>query len=187
MPVDLPTLPRGATVSPRLVSFGGPLTPVLGGPVQRIARLGDRFAVEVEMPPLHADCAARLIAARLRAKTLNDTLRMPVPQAGNGAAVGAPIASAGAVNSASLTLPGAAGVVTVGMFFSFSVGGRSYLHMVTSVAGSVVGVAPLLRASPAGQALNFAAPVIEGDADGAAWSVQLGRFTSQRFTITEAR
>ncbi len=186
MALDLPQLPRATTVSPRLLRFGGVLRPVLGGPDQPLSRLGSRFAVDVEMPPMAAACAAALIATRLQADALGEPLRLIVPQNGNGAAAGAPVATAGAVNSASVTKAGG-GAIARGMFFSFTVGGRTYLHMVTSVAGNVLGVAPLLRASPVGQALNFAAPSIEGFVDGVAWSMSRMRFIGQSFTVSEAR
>ncbi len=186
MAIDLPALPRGSTIAPRGLRFGGDLRSVLGGPTQRMTRLGSRFAVDVDMPKMAAPCAAGLIAARLRAETLGDTLRLPIPQNGNGSAAGAPTATGGAINSAVLTKAGG-GAIAVGMFFSFVAGGRSYLHMVTSVAGATLGVAPLLRASPVGHVLNFAAPVIEGLVDETAWTLERLRVIGQRFTITEAR
>lgn len=186
MAIDLPALPRGTKFSPRILRFGGDLPGVLGGPTTRVTRLGSRFAFDVELPTLEAACASKLVAARLQADTLGQTLRMAVPQNGKGALAGAPVAASGAVNSASLTKTGG-GAVAVGMFFSFAAGGRTYLHMVTSVAGNLLGVAPLLRASPVGQVLNFAAPVVEGFVDGASWSIERLRFVSQSFSLSEDR
>lgn len=186
MPIDLPQLPRKATVDPKLRRFGGDLTPVLGGPVTRLTRLGARFAIEVGLPQMDKVCAAEWISARARAEAEGETLRLVLPQLGDGAAAGAPVVTSGAVNSATVTKAGG-GLVTEGMLFSFAAGGRTYLHLVTSVLGGTLGVAPLLRASPVGQALNFASPTVEGLVDEVAWSMSGMRFVGQRFTIAEDR
>jgi hypothetical protein len=48
-------------------------------------------------------------------------------------------------------------------------------------------VAPLLRADmPAGTALNFAEPVLEGFADDTQWSTEFFRFIGHAFTLTES-
>lgn len=184
MAIALPPLPRGTTLSPRLISFGGDLRPILGAPTLRLQRLGSRFAIDVEMPKMARACASRLIAARLASEARSETLRLSVTQNGDGAAVGPKFATAGAANSAVITTAGAAGIEP-GMFFSFQVGGHSYLHMATSVAGAVVGVAPLLRVNASGVALEFANPVAEGFVDAPAWTLERLLHIAQRFTLTE--
>ena len=68
MTVTFPTLPRGTIVSPRLVRVSGDLVSSLGGPTQRITRLGSRYAADVELPTLDPDCGARWLACPLAAE-----------------------------------------------------------------------------------------------------------------------
>lgn len=182
MAITLPTLPRQASLDFRMQDLGGDLTPIFGGPVQRILRLGSRLLADVTLPTLTAACARTWIAARLRAKTEGETLRLTVPQMGAAPADRAAISGAGA----GLVVADGTGLAA-GQLFSFEAGGVVYLHMVTGVAGGAVSVGPALRANPAGLTLNFAAPVIEGLVDGPDWSLERMRFVGQRFTLAEAR
>src|SRR3546814_3371142 len=59
--------PNGAT--PMLRDFGGTLTPFLGGPEQRINRLGTRLGIRVSMPPMRNGDNGRIFVSRpLQAK-----------------------------------------------------------------------------------------------------------------------
>src|SRR3546814_3983584 len=61
--------PNGAT--PMRRDFGGTLTPLLGGPEQRINRLGTRLGIRVSMPPMRNGDNGRIFVSRLlHAKTL---------------------------------------------------------------------------------------------------------------------
>ena len=182
MAIDLPVLSRQATVELRLIDFGGDLTPILGGPVQRILRLGSRLAADVTLPTMDAACGRAWIAARMRAKAEGHMLRLGLKQLGVAPASRAASSGAGA----EIVVASAAGV-EVGHLFSFIVAGVSYLHQVTDISGTTLSVAPMLRADPGGQTLNFQSPVIEGLVDGATWSVERLRFIGQRFTLAEAR
>lgn len=181
--IDLPPLPRLAMVEVELMDFGGDLTSPLGGPTQRILRLGSRFMARVQMPALDLACAGAWLAVRNRAKAEGLPVRMGIKQLGDGSVAGTPNAVAGAGTELELSAPGA----TVGLLFSFVKSGVSYLHQVTAVAGVDINVAPALRADPAGLALEFAAPEIEGLMNSASWSVAMARFAGQTFTVTEAR
>src|SRR3546814_6357232 len=55
--------PNGAT--PMLRDFGGTLTPFLGGPEQRINRLGTRLGIRVSMPPMRNGDNGRIFVSRL--------------------------------------------------------------------------------------------------------------------------
>lgn len=195
--VTLPALPKGAKINARLIRFGSDLTPTLGGPVQRVSRLGSRFALDVELPPLLAADARAWVAARLKAEAENATVRLTWPQVApvvppfgtvqvDGAGqTGARLAVKGMV-------PG--GGCALGLFFSFADATRHYLHATTenavaSGAGTALySVAPLLRASPGNNvALNFTAPTIEGLLDGASidWTIEQLRVSGASFTLTE--
>ena len=196
MSVSLPALPDLAQVSARLVDFQSVLTPILGGPVQTIQRLGARFAVDVTLPPLEPEDAATFLAARLKARAENETLTLAWPQAEPWSVIGgSPVVNGAGQAGARLNVSGLTPGQTIpaGRFFSFAAGGRNCLHVTTqAVTASGIGqvqlhVAPLLRASPAnGAALNFSAPVVEGLLTGAVeWSLERLRWTSTAFTLSE--
>ena len=191
MAITLPPVPRLAAVSPRLITFGADLTPPLGGPTQRIRRLGSRFAVDVQLPALDRECGMRWVAALIRAEAEGQTLRLAFPKV----LANAVTPSVGSSNQqgTALGVSALSAAVLAGSFFSFEAAGRAFLHMVTANAAAdatALNIAPLLRASPAaGTALNFAEPVIEGFVDPGpiGWEQQLKRFASLKFTLTENR
>lgn len=196
MSVSLPALPDLAQVSARLVDFQSVLTPILGGPVQTIQRLGARFAVDVMLPPLEPVDAATFLSARMKARAENDTLTLSWPQAEVWSVIGgSPVVNGASQAGARLNISGlsAGQTIPAGRFFSFVAGGRNYLHMTTLAvtangSGQVqLHVAPLLRASPANAAaLNFSAPVVEGLLTGPVeWSLERLRWTSTSFTLSE--
>ena len=196
MSVSLPSLPDLAQVSARLVDFQSVLTPILGGPVQTIQRLGARFAVDVMLPPLEPVDAATFLAARMKARAENDTLTLAWPQAEVWSVIGgSPVVNGASQAGARLNISGlsAGQTLPAGRFFSFSSGGCNYLHMTTLAvtangSGQVqLHVAPLLRAAPANAAaLNFSAPIVEGLLTGPVeWSLERLRWTSTSFTLSE--
>ena len=69
MSVLLPTDPAPAEATPSYLDWGGTLRPIFGGALQKLRRLGDRFALSVNMPPMLSaedgmTWVARLITAR---------------------------------------------------------------------------------------------------------------------------
>ncbi len=50
--IDLPDSPGARNAVPRVLDFGGYLTPASGAQIQRINRLGNRYAASFTMPPL---------------------------------------------------------------------------------------------------------------------------------------
>jgi hypothetical protein len=185
MTVVFPRCPRGTVVTPRLVRVGGDLVSSLGGPTQRITRVGTRYAVEVELPTLDAACAARWLACPLAADTSGDTLALIMPQTLDVTAM-AGVTGTGAVGTSEIVYTGP--VPEVGMWLSFRVGGRHYLHQVTElIATGRMRVAPLLRvAIPAVTPLDFLTPKLEGFPDDTSWSVEFFRFIGHTFTLTES-
>lgn len=184
MSVALPELPRAARFAPRLIRAGGDLKSSLGGPTQRISRLGSRYAVDVALPTMDLACGQAWVAAQLQAEAIGATVRLALPQRRD---LPTGVTATGASGSTLVDVTGAGGAAIVaGMLFSFESGGVSYLHMVTGVDGAELSVAPRLRAALAG-ALEFEAPQVEGFLEETSWSVELLRFVGQTFTITEAR
>jgi hypothetical protein len=186
MAISLPTLPRGCSPAFRLVELGGPMDSPLGGPTLWLSRLGDKLAVDVELPKLDKDqaSAALWLSQRLKAKAEGSTVRLVVPQMGDGAAVTTCTATSG--SGAGIVKTGGSGML-VGMLFSFTKSSRKNIHMVTGISGGNLTVAPPLRADPAGLVLDFAAPTIEGFLDGVAWTLDSLLFVGQSFSIIEDR
>lgn len=187
MTVTLPQPPRGTVITPHLVRTGGDLVSTLGGPTLRITRVGSRYAADVQLPPLEADCAGLWLGAILEAEALGQTLSLPMPQMvvaartmtqlwGHGSAGG------NIIDMESIVSP------PVGSWLSFYVNGRSYLHFVTGQPSpQQVQVGPLLRADlPNGTALQIATPLLEGFINDTSWDLEFFRFVGHKFTITES-
>ena len=182
--IQLPPVPRGTVVTPQLVRVSGDLVSPLGGPTQRITRLGSRYAASVELPSLDAACAARWLACPLRAEAEGATLGLVMPQMIDvefmGAVQGTGLAGSNVIHYAGAT-------PQPGMWFSFLYGGRHYLHLVTDLdaANTVVRIAPLLRVNIPATPLEFAGPILEGFVDDTSWSLEYFRFVGHKFQITE--
>ncbi len=196
--IALPALPWQAEVKCRLIDFAGDMTPALGGPSQRIARLGSRYAVDVTLPRLDQDCARAWGAARKKARTLGSTVLMAWPKVPAPGSLGTPLVNGSSQAGADLDCKGFTHGVTVkaDQPFSVVVSGRTYLYFTTDEAtadgsGLIGGlpIAPILRASPAANAaLEFVAPKIEGFLSGTTedWDVDVLSTVGMSFTVTEA-
>lgn len=194
MAVALPFVPKEAQVTERLIDYGALLKPPLGGAAQYIARLGSRFAVDVQLPVLDDNWARLWLAARMKAKAEAATLTLAWPQV-SAPAIGAPTVNGANQLGTVLNVAGLTHGVTVPpmMFFSFVSGGRHYLHATTSqvvdggAGTSALTIAPMLRSSPAnGAALEFVAPVIEGYIEGDTdWTLERLIWRKTSFTLAE--
>jgi hypothetical protein len=121
---------------------------------------------------------------------------MSWPKSPSPGSIGAPLVNGGGQAGATLVadgfVPGVA--LQAFSFFSFTAGGRNYLHALTgavTVNGSgqaSLPIGPMLRASPADNAaLNFATPQIEGFIDGQSipWDLDLLVTVGTSFTLFE--
>lgn len=192
----LPTLPKSAELTPRVIDNSGNLTPITGaGSAQRILRPG-RLGVTVQIPALGEACANVWLAVGLRHLTEGGPVRLawPVRNAASMPA-GASVDGAGQAG-ALLAIKGLAPGQMLPPFtpFSFIAGGVSYMHRVSAqvtadgAGKAVASIGPFLRVSPAdGLALNFTAPNIEGDLDagGLEWTLKRLRWIGFTFSITE--
>lgn len=194
MAIALAAIPKEAKVVPRILDFGARLNPPLGGASQYIARIGDRCAVDVELPVLDDAPARALIGARARAKAEGQTLTLAWPCVAQ-ATIGAPLANGAAQTGTSLIVDGITPgkVILPETWFSYPANGRHYLHMVTTqvaadgLGAATLNVAPMLRFSPADNAaLEFVAPVLEGFIDGdVEWTLTRLTFRQTSFTLQE--
>jgi hypothetical protein len=191
-----PTLPRAASAVLGLSDNAGRLKPPTGGPSQTILRPGDRRYARVTLPTLDADCADAWIAVMIRHKTEGGSVRLTLPlKPADGLPAGAQIDGAGQAGALlAIKGLGVGQILKPNRNFSIIVSGRSYLHSTTSqttadgTGKAIATIGPMLRVSPGnGLALNFTAPIIEGELDlgPVEWTVERLRFVGVSFTITE--
>jgi len=197
MSVLLPTSPGIRAAKPRLRDFGAWLEPPMGGAAQRLNRIGNRFAVDIDVATSRSTDEGRVIVARLM-RGLTDGVLLPFPQDFDPGAVGTGVVVDGAGQLGStLKLRGFTPGYTVreGQFFSIIYGGRRYLHaasadLAADGSGKMpLGIFPMLRISPNDGALcEFAAPMIEGFIVGnqVEYALQTAPYLDVSFTVQEA-
>lgn len=182
---------------PRLRDFGTTLTPFLGGPEQRINRLGTRFALTLTLPPQPTRDKALIIQSRLL-RAREDRLLMEWPQPdldiGN---PGAPLVSAAVMSGTALPLKGLTPgyVLREGQMISINHAGRRYMEMVAAeVTASASGTAsvaiwPLLRTPLSiNDVVEIASPKIEGQVspgEELSWQISVDRMAAFTFTLSE--
>lgn len=197
MSVILPPLPALAAFTPSLLSYVSDLNGPLGGPTQRLLRLGDRWKVDVVLAPLERGDADAWLAILMAAARDTAVLTWPQPDDGVGNP-GAPVVDGAGQAGMTINLRGLTPGynLNVGQMFSLISGGRRYVHMVTALSvanGSgmaSVAITPMLRAQPAdGDTVEVVQPNIEGLI--ATESLNLpygaGGMTQVKFTLTEQR
>lgn len=196
MTIALPTSPRAASATPRLVSNVAQSDPIIGGVVQRKVRLGTRWAVEMTLPPMRYANAMAWLADLARSEAEEVLAPWPQPAEVVGV-IGAPVVNGGGQSGAALAVRGAAAgyAFKKGLFFSLVEGGRRYLHQVSAAVtangagAATLQVTPMLRVSPSdGAVLEFAEPKIQGWAQvSPSWNMDVATNIGLSITITEAR
>jgi hypothetical protein len=196
--VVLPATPGPVDQQWAPVDFGGFLRPPLGGPVQRLNRLGNRWIVAVTLPSMQRAQAAAWIALLNLGLTsgVQWTIRQP------GLTVGTPGAPrVSGTGHAGTLLPVSGGsanyVFRQSQWISLLSEGARFLHMIaaqTALDGSGAGTLPLipaLRAPPTNNdPITVVDPVIVGwlnSAESASWSIDRARLYGLRFTIEEGQ
>lgn len=198
MPISLPTCPMPTDYQPLLRDFGTVLTPFLGGPEQRINRLGTRFGLKVEMPPLGVEDGGMVYISRLL-QGRQSTVILPWPLLDfDPGAPGAPLINAAVASGTSIPIKGLTAGYTVkeGQFFSIIHSGRRYVYMFTadgtaSAGGNLTAsIFPMLRTPlSANDVLEIAQPMIEGlvlPGDEIAWQIGLDNARAFSFSVMEA-
>lgn len=193
-------LPDGVVpnmVQPALMDFGGILRPPLGGTIQRVNRLGNRFRVAVGLPPIVNKDLGRVVVSRLlRAKTEGIRIEWQLVGIEQGSP-GAPLVKGAGQTGSSLLCDGFrfGYGFSEGFWLSIENGGQHYLHNVAA-SGAANGsgeatltLTPPLRVSPADNSpVHLQKPMIEGLVDGEewAWEYSLAHHVGIQFTIEEA-
>lgn len=189
MAVTFPTLPFGTTTEIALVSSAIDHRPYLGGPTQRLARLGDRWRLKVECRKMFASQAGPVIAALTQG--LSDKLIVAIPQPG----IDTSVWSNGTVNGAvtggrTIVHAGGGAAKQVGQFISIIVSGKRYVHQITAVAGATLTILPALKVPLAGgETIEFGTPKMEGFIEGneQSWTIGLAENLGVSFEIKESR
>lgn len=194
--ITLPSCPPIQRAVPRLIGFFEDQTPVLGGPISRVARMGDRWAIDVEtFPARYAEHGMAYLSRLVRG--MREEVILAFPEPGLSALdYGVPVvASAGAAGQ-TLPVSGLTPGVTIreGKFLSIVISGRRYLHQVTAdvvVAGDGLASLPiypmLRRQPPAGSVIELAVPKISGFVQGRErdWQVSRSKYLPFSFSLIE--
>lgn len=187
MAVVFPQIPIGSQTSVTMKSSSVDQTPFLGGPMQRIKRLGDRWIYEVQCRPMQSRQAGAFVGALLQG--LSDKVLCEIKISGYDLSAFADgTATSGAGRS--IVHAGGGGVKFRGQYFSLVKDGVRYLHMITSVTGQTLGFVPALKVPiTGGEVLEFGAPKIEGFLEGGeqTWTVGLVQNLGVSFHIVEAQ
>lgn len=198
MSILLPASPQPTDgTTPAYLDYGGILRPILGGALQKLLRLGDRFAIDVVMPTMPTEELGRVWVSRLiQAQRQGAIMRWPQLGFDIGAP-GSPVVNGANQSGSTLVMRGfsAAYRVREGQFFSVIHGGRRYLIMATSdvlVGGNglaSVPILPMLRFRPGDGALIEPTPMIEGllEGDSREWTLNAAMTVGLNFRITETK
>jgi hypothetical protein len=195
--IVLPTTPSPLALAWQLLDFGNTQKGALGGATQRINRLGNRWSVNVTMPPLTA-LQARNWSAGLTA-ALQNGVRLAIVQPDF--VIGAPgtvLVNGAGQAGPSLVCNGATPgyIARIGQWASVTTGGVRYLYQIAADATASGGGAlsltlttPLRVAHANNDPVNLATPEIEGlIVSLPAWGIDVDRLTRGfSFTIEEAR
>jgi hypothetical protein len=199
MMILLPTVPAPSNVAVDVIDFGGLLTPPLGGPVQRINRIGARYQLQVQLPPMMAASTngrhwiARITTARQAGARF--MLNLDGLNVGTPGTVIVSAATAGYTNIIPMSGFTANYPLVEGQWITIVHGGQRYLYMVASdVVASAGGVAnvtttlPIRTSLAASDIVEIANPSIEGNlTTSASWSSGVERWLkAPSFTIAEA-
>lgn len=196
--IDLPNDAGATNAVPRLADFGGFLEPGLGGEVQRINRMGSRFAVAFTMRPLTSQSQGRIWVSRL-IRGVSEGVRWAYPLLDFKPGVpGQFVVNGGGQAGRTLQLRGGTPnyAFREGQPFSIEVNGQHFLHFIdtTSIANGTgsasITFSPMLRVQPPdGSKIHLARPMIEGYVmgDQLSWQLSLNRTIGLSFVIHERR
>lgn len=188
---------RQRAADPELVDFGASLRPFLGGPSQRLDRLGTRHAITVQMPIMLVESEGRQWIVRLiRAKQEDGFIEFPqvgfvVGPCGYSITVAVSV-EGGRVLSVTGATPHYA--VREGQALTVTSNGRQFFYIASAQtvfdgagAGTIELDVPLREEASVGDAVNLARPVIAGRImeDGWKWSIDTAGTVGLSFRIEE--
>lgn len=170
------TRSRGVKMSkPRMIDFGGPLTPPLGGEVQYLERLGTRHAIDITLPTMPAEPLGREWSADLRQAKLYGAIASFGQDGLNVGDPGAVLVDGAGQLGSTINLKGfvAGYEMLYGQAMSLLVGGRWYLYFASAATIAdgtgkmALPIFPMLRKSPANEdVVEVVDPKIQGSLSG---------------------
>lgn len=195
MSIVLPSSPGYQSYDILPIDFGGLVTPPLGGPQQRLNRLGNRWGVTVRLPRMRQESQGRTWIAAL-VEGLQEGVILRWPQTGFANAVNDCLVNGASQIGSTLNIDGITPGVTAryGQFLDVSVSGGRTLYMVradtvANASGQMaLPISPMIRKSPADNAqVIFTQPAIEGflQDNRPAWTVDVARTIGLEFTVFE--
>lgn len=195
--IDLPEYPSPNAAEAGLIDFGAFLQPPLGGPLQRIDRMGNRFKLSVSLPPMvSATDGRRWVSRLIRGKT--EGVRMPYPLLGfHPGSPGEPVVHTAGQTGRVLIIRAAQPnyIFREGQPFSIETGGRHHLvfvdgeTIVPDVGIVSVPISPMLRVAHLdGDPVHVGKPMIEGFimGDQQLWSMSVEHHIGLSFDLVEA-
>ena len=194
MTIALPTSSDIRMAGHRLISSAVDLRPAFGGGVQRLTRLGSRWAMTFQLTLMTYEDSLNWSDLEVEGDTVS--LRIPQPGVDTGSP-GTPVVDGAGQSGSTLNLRGLTpGYVMGKRWLSVSTGGLLYAYRATASAtadGSgdiAIPVRQMIRAAHAdGDAVEIANPLIEGfvrDLPANAFDINVaGHVAGLRFTIEE--
>lgn len=171
--------------------------PILGGRTAKVDRLGGGFLLKFTTPPMPMAGDGRKFAARCqRAKRQGIIVEIPQPDlviGAPGTGITVQSATSGGYNVA-ITGAAVGYVVREGQALNIAKNGHRYLYYAAadltlngSGAGTLSLTSPLRTQLAGTEAINLAAPVIEGwmQGDNFAWAIGSNRTVSLEFEVLE--
>lgn len=197
MAITLPTSPAPSNAQALLQDFGGELTPFLGGPVQRINRIGTRLGLRVTMPPMRGATARQFQARLLRGKQERVLMEWPLMDLSVGSPPSPAINSTSSGTALSIKGLGAGYAFVEGQPISVLSGSRYYMHILTGAAtanGSGVAAVSIFPPTRVTYATNdivqITAPIIEGlvsPGDEIGWDMAIAHIVGIAFSVVESK
>lgn len=162
--------------------------PYLGGPTQRIARMGDRWTYKVDCHPMRSRQAGPFLTALLQG--LTEKVLIEIKQDGVDTSAYSNGAVVGSATGRTLNHSGGGPAKFVGQFFSVIKNGVRYLHQISAVSSGTLTFHPMLKVPlVAGDILEFGAPKLEGFLEGNSQGWSVGRVSNLglSFAVVEAQ
>lgn len=196
--IELPCAPAPRNAVPRVLDFGGYIEPASGAQVQRVNRLGNRYAITIELPRMRAEPEGRIYVNRLaRAMSEGVWMRYPLLDFYPGTPGAFKVDGGGQAGTA-LVLKGGTPryAFKEGQPLTLVSGGQRFLDFIAEpvkadASGAVeIVLTQMLRVSPANNdAMLIAAPEIEGflRGDPVSWELSIQRNMPLTFELHESR
>lgn len=193
--IDLTAI-TGSAGKPKLLDYGSIVKPALGGPAQKLNRLGTRFGFDFESIPYETEGAGRRLIALLQQAKLQGAMIIYPQLDFNIGAPGTTLANGAHSAGTTLNIKGATPHYTVraGQALNVVKSGRRYLYFSASQEtlngtgqGTITLTTPMRTVLAGDEVIDFKKPRIEGFIEGEEWewAIEAERLTPIKFYIEE--